>query len=351
MGSQNLKVYDNTNDYLRKRRQKDYYINFVVEENNRSFIVASIKHSFSGSKDDGIFILYKQFSDFRGIVDYHFSVHANGVCHLKLRKTGDPKHVSKKCSADLTSKNGIEDYFKRGGMKNITKMIVGELPPLMQIKGQKLVNNFSLNIHETCEHIKSLTSNDDVSKFAKYPDQIITLNRKYIKLDQVSCTLWILPKNCSFIPTNRVINPHVYIFNLLSPPIAVELHYGETFPLPSFDNQGSYDKFKYVDQIQNPRESLWINFEPSLCDGGKKLYIPSWTFWCKGNKYELPEITVPLKDGLKLYIGEHNGSDYYHLDFIGAKIPPFDRNGPICPIVVYIQNGEVNVLRGVKYKI
>jgi hypothetical protein len=144
-------------------------------------------------------------------------------------------------------------------------------------------------------------------------------------------------------------NPQVYIFNLLSPPLAIEL-FSETHPLSSSHYQAPYDKFKYVDQIQDPK-SFWINFEPSLCDGGRKLYIPNWTFWCKDKKYDLPEVTIPLQDGVKLYIGKYNGSDYYYLDFIGAKIPPFNRKGPLCPIIVYVQNGEVNVLRGIQHKV
>ncbi len=339
-----MKVYDDLDSYLRERRQKGYYINFVVEEEKRSFIAASIKHSFSGKRDDGIFIIYKQLLGFKGIVDYHFSVHADGKCHLKFRKTGDPKHASKKSSADLTSKGGIEDYFKRGGVGNINKTIVGNLPSLMEIDKQTLVNNFSINIHETFEHANNSAFND-ISKFAKYPDQIITLNRKYTEHDQVYCNLWILPKDRCFHPTYRVMNPQVYIFDLLSPPLAIEL-YSETHPLSSSHYQTQYDRFKYVDQIQNPK-SFWINFEPSLCDDGRKLYIPNWILWYKDKKYYMSELTIPLQEGLKLYIGKYNGLDYYYLDFIGAKIPPFDRKGPFCPTIVYVQNSEVNVLRGI----
>ncbi len=334
-------IYDNLESYLKERKQKDYYINFVVEEEKRSFITASIKHSFSGKRNDGIFIIYKQLSGFKGIVDYHFSVHADGKYHLKIRKTGDPKHASKKNSADLTSKGGIEDYFKRGSIGNINKITFGKLTPLMEIDKQTLVNNFSINMHETFEYVNNSTFND----IAKYPDQIITLNRKYTEYDQVYCNLWILPKNDCFHPQYRVMNPQVYIFNLLNPPLAIEL-YNETFPLSSSGSQKAFDKFKYVDQIQDPN-SFWINFEPKLCDDGRKLYIHNWTLLYKGGKYELPEITIPLQDGVKLYIGKYNGANYYYLDLIGAKIPPFDRKGPFCPIIVYVQNGEVNVLRGI----
>jgi hypothetical protein len=277
-------------------------------------------------------------------MDHHFSVHADGKCHLKLRNSGDPKCVSKNNSADLTSKEGFENYIKRVGAGNIKKMIVGNLPPLMTIDKQTLVNNFSINMHQGFEHVRDVAPND-ISKFAKYPDQVITLNRKYIEYDQVYCNLWILPKGDCFHPQYRVMNPQVYVFNLLNPPLAIELH-SETFPLSSSNNQKAFDKFKYVDQIQDPN-SFWINFEPKLCNDGRKLYIPNWTLSYKGKKYELSEITIPLQDGVKLYIGKYNGSDYYYLDLIGAKIPSFDRRGPFCPTIVYVQNGEVHVLRGI----
>jgi hypothetical protein len=340
-----LKVYDDIDSYLKERGQNSYLIYFVVEEENRSFIVASIKHNFSGSKDDGIFIFHKQLLGYGNIIDYHFSVHADGVCHLRRRMSGDPKHASKKHCIDLTSEEGRNKYFNNGP-RNFSKIIVSKkLPPLKDIKEQTLVNNFSINIHETFKQ-EDHSESYNISKSAKYSDQVITLNRKYNELDQVYCNLWILPKDNSFRHTNRIMNPQVYIFNLLNPPIALEL-YSEIQPMSSIQKQGLYGEIKFRYQIQDPN-SFFINFEPRLCDGGRTLYIPNWKLLYKGKEYELPELKIPLKDGLKLYIGGYNGSDYYHLDFIGAKIPPFDRKGPFCPSIVYAQGGEVNVLRGIK---
>ncbi len=66
-----MKIYEDSDYYLKERKQKGYFINFVVEEENRSFIAAQIKHDFSGGKNDGIFIFYKQLLGQGNIVDFH----------------------------------------------------------------------------------------------------------------------------------------------------------------------------------------------------------------------------------------------------------------------------------------
>lgn len=309
--------FDTLSKYLEIRRGKEYWVNLVVEEAGRTpFIIMSIKHHFAGRHDDGIFLI--QFLN--ELSDFHHTVHSDGTRHTKIRRSGTKKE------------------------EKIT-LPLPKLPPLTEIKKPTQLWSGCINLHDVQEYYGKTAQ--DISRFCRHPDQIITLNRKHTKLDQISISVSIVPKGKPyFVSSNKFLNPSVYLFNILEPQLVLEVGY-EIMPLARKESEPKIRKeINIVSQISS-MDKIWIDFTPSLLPDRTKLEIPEWIFICKNKEYKMPPVTIDLKEGCRLIIGAFNGVDHYYYDTIGAHIEPFDRDGPIMPTIVWVENGIVNILKNI----
>ncbi len=311
-----MKIYDSVDKYLKEKINKDYWINVVVEEEACSYTIMSLRHRVRGRTEDGIFLIHF----FNKLADCHHSVHLDGTSHTKIRKNKKDEE---------------------------RKLMEHKLPNLLTVDRPIQIFSGAMNLYNVREYYNESPIRN-IDRYCKHPDQVITINRKYSEPDSLLFSVIVLPKGSSDVPSIHFGNPKIFVFNLLSPPIAIVLGY-EALPMNRSNDKEykAYKRIEFVRQISNP-DKLWAEFEPKLSEDGRKLKIPQWTFICKSQKYSMPALELELKENSRLIIGAFNGEDYYHYDLIGASIKPFDRNGPIAPIIVWTQEDTVYVLRHIK---
>lgn len=311
-----MKTYDSVDKYLEEKKNKDYWINVVVEEEPYSYIIMSLRHKVIGRREDGIFLIHF----FNKLADCHHSVHLDGTSHTKIR--GNKKDKGK-------------------------PLMEHKLPNLLTVDRPIQIFSGAINLYKVREYYNESPIRN-INRYCKHPDQVITINRKYSEPDSLLFSVFVLPKGISDVPSIHFGNPKIFVFNLLTPPIAIVLGY-EALPMNRLNDEEYkvYKRIEFVRQISNP-DKLWAEFEPKLSKDGRKLKIPQWTFICKNKKYSMPALELELKENGRLIIGAFNGEDYYHYDLIGASIEPFDRNGPIAPTILWTQEDTVYVLRHIK---
>lgn len=233
-------------------------------------------------------------------------------------------------------------------MKCMEKQIdLAKGPELKNIKGLLQVGSWGLNLRG----ISDFYSKTSVVRGLSDAEQIITLDHRYFEKNEVTISVFLIGKgywpNLASI-SKMYINPRLYLFNILDPWILLVIGY-RTYPHSSTAQKANSTltgRIEYVTQ-KSSRQKIWVNFIPELSHDKLQILMPAWTFICKGKPCEMPEITVPYTEGGKLYISSWNGKDYYHWDEIGAEIEPFDPDGSVRPLVLWVESGVIKVLKHV----
>lgn len=307
-----MKIFDNYEAYIASRRGTEYRVNIVVEEEKDSFIVMSIRHSFVGDRNDGLFVMHFM----EGLKNVHYTIHHDGTRHFKISdRDGRP------------IKMPMGNCGKLSEMKQQTQVLAGAIPL------EDIASGYS-------------QTSRDINRFAQNPDQIITLNRKHAaRASGVSYSMSIVPSYVNDIRVSGLaLNPNLYLFNLAEPKFLLEFSFESLPQQRSIQQKIHYDRINIVEQ-KSSKEKVWVDFEPRLLLQEQRLEIPRWTFWCRGQSYEMRPALIDLRDGCRLIVGEFNGDDYYYYDTIGAKISYFD-NG-VMPTIVWVENNQINILRSV----